>query len=167
MLWKIVLVLGILGIFLGIAVTGISALLPIVTEGRTSWEEAMLGIIPGVLVLIVSFLQVPEELVAQVARHLAALGHRVDVFTRRDSEKLPGSGPGRYRFHVHRSYLFALLRWLEELPGARQVVIDAGHLWKDVGTGSMPRQSRCSSANSAAFRSSATSGEMLPDRAAS
>lgn len=56
MLWKIVLVLGILGIFLGIAVTGISALLPIVNEGRTSWEEAMLGIIPGILVLIVSFL---------------------------------------------------------------------------------------------------------------
>lgn len=56
MLWKIVLVLGILGIFLGIAVTGISALLPIVNEGRTSWEEAMLGIIPGILVLTVSFL---------------------------------------------------------------------------------------------------------------
>ena len=56
MLWKIVLVLGILGLLLGIAVTGISALLPIVNEGRTSWEEAMLGIIPGILVLIVSFL---------------------------------------------------------------------------------------------------------------
>ena len=56
MLWKIVLVLGILGILLGFAVTGISALLPIVNEGRTSWGEAMIGIVPGVLVLIVSFL---------------------------------------------------------------------------------------------------------------
>lgn len=52
---KIILVLGILGLLLGIAVTGISALLPIVTDGRTSWEEAMIGIIPGVAVLFISF----------------------------------------------------------------------------------------------------------------
>lgn len=56
MLWKIVLVLGILGVLLGLAVTGISVALPIVTDGRTSWEEALIGIIPGVLVLIVAFL---------------------------------------------------------------------------------------------------------------
>ncbi len=56
MLWKIVLVLGVLGVLLGIAVTGISAALPILTDGRTSWEEAALGIIPGILVLIVAFL---------------------------------------------------------------------------------------------------------------
>ncbi len=55
MLWKIVLVLGILGILLGFAVTGVSAVLPIATDGRTSWEEAMLGIIPGMLVLVFSF----------------------------------------------------------------------------------------------------------------
>lgn len=55
MLWKIVLVLGILGLLLGIAVTGISVALPFVTDGRTSWEEAMIGIIPGALLLIVSF----------------------------------------------------------------------------------------------------------------
>ncbi len=55
MLWKIVLVLGILGVLLGFAVTGISIALPLVTDGRTSWEEAMLGIIPGALVLFVSF----------------------------------------------------------------------------------------------------------------
>lgn len=52
---KIILILGILGLLLGIAVTGISALLPIVTDGRTSWEEAMIGIIPGVAVLFISF----------------------------------------------------------------------------------------------------------------
>ncbi len=55
MIWKIILVLGILGVLLGLAVTGISVALPIVTDGRTSWEEALIGIIPGVLVLIVSF----------------------------------------------------------------------------------------------------------------
>ena len=55
MFWKIVLVLGILGFLLGFAVTAVSVALPIVNEGRTSWEEAMFGIIPGVIVLIVSF----------------------------------------------------------------------------------------------------------------
>ncbi len=56
MFWKIVLVLGILGTLLGLAVTGVSTALPLVTDGRTSWEEALIGIIPGLLVLIVSFL---------------------------------------------------------------------------------------------------------------
>lgn len=56
MVGKIVLVLGILGLLLGIAVTGISLALPILTDGRTSWEEAMLGIIPGTLVLFISFI---------------------------------------------------------------------------------------------------------------
>lgn len=55
MFWKIVLVLGILGVLLGLLVTGISTALPVLTDGRTSWEEALLGIIPGVFVLIVSF----------------------------------------------------------------------------------------------------------------
>ena len=55
MFWKIVLVLGILGILLGFAVTAISAALPFVTDGRTSWDEAALGIIPGALILVVSF----------------------------------------------------------------------------------------------------------------
>ena len=56
MISKILLVIGILGILLGFVVTGISLALPIVTDGRTSWEEAMFGIIPGVLVLFISFL---------------------------------------------------------------------------------------------------------------
>lgn len=55
MIWKIVLVLGILGVLLGLAVTVISAALVPMTNGRTSWEEAMLGIIPGIVVLIISF----------------------------------------------------------------------------------------------------------------
>ncbi len=56
MIGKIVLALGILGVLLGLVITGISVALPVVTDGRTSWEEAMLGIIPGILVLFVSFI---------------------------------------------------------------------------------------------------------------
>lgn len=55
MIWKIVLILGILGLLLGLAVTGISVALPIVNGPHTSWEEAMFGIVPGVFVLVVSF----------------------------------------------------------------------------------------------------------------
>ena len=55
MFWKILLVLGILGILLGVAVAGVSVALPFVTDGRTSWDEAALGIIPGVIVLVLSF----------------------------------------------------------------------------------------------------------------
>ena len=55
MFWKIVLVLGILGVLLGFAITAISVALPLATDGRTSWEEAALGIIPGVVFLVISF----------------------------------------------------------------------------------------------------------------
>ena len=56
MFWKIVLAVGILGVLLGIAGTGISIALPVATDGRVSWEEAAIGIVPAALVLIVSFL---------------------------------------------------------------------------------------------------------------
>ena len=52
---KIVLGLGVLGILLGIAIAGISALLVPLTDGRTSWDEAMIGIIPGIVILVLSF----------------------------------------------------------------------------------------------------------------
>ena len=55
MIWKVILVLGVLGVLLGLLVTGISVALPIVNGPHTSWEEAMYGIIPGVIVLIFSF----------------------------------------------------------------------------------------------------------------
>ncbi|MEP6849581.1 MAG: hypothetical protein ABI999_12055 [Acidobacteriota bacterium] len=50
MFWKIVLILGILGVLLGLVVA-----LPVLTNGRTGWDEALIGIIPGSLVLIISF----------------------------------------------------------------------------------------------------------------
>ena len=56
MIGKIVLILGILGILLGGAGLLISLLLPVLTDGRTSWDEAMLGIIPAAIVLFLSFL---------------------------------------------------------------------------------------------------------------
>lgn len=55
MIGKIIMVIGILGVLLGAAVLLISALLPVITEGRTSWDEALLGIIPGAIVLVISF----------------------------------------------------------------------------------------------------------------
>ena len=57
MLWKIVLILGILGLLLGLAVTGVSVALPVVTDGRVAWDEGpIIGVIGGGLVLVVSFL---------------------------------------------------------------------------------------------------------------
>jgi len=55
MLWKLVLVVGILGVLLGLAITGISVALPIATDGRASWEEVAIPIAAGILVLVVSF----------------------------------------------------------------------------------------------------------------
>jgi hypothetical protein len=57
MLWKIVLVLGILGILLGLAVAGVSVALPFATDGKVDWDEGpIFGLIGGGLVLVVSFL---------------------------------------------------------------------------------------------------------------
>ncbi len=52
---KIALILGIIGIVLGGGVFLVSVMLPPLTDGRTSWEEAMFGIIPGALILMFSF----------------------------------------------------------------------------------------------------------------
>ena len=56
MIAKIIMIIGILGILLGGAVLLISLLLPVLTDGRTSWDEALLGIIPGAIVLTIGFL---------------------------------------------------------------------------------------------------------------
>jgi hypothetical protein len=52
----VVLIVGVLGVLLGGGVLLVSLLLPALTDGRTSWEEAMFGIIPGAIVLTLSFL---------------------------------------------------------------------------------------------------------------
>ena len=56
MIGKIIMIVGLLGVLLGAAVLLISLLLPVVTDGRTSWDEALLGIIPGAFVLTISFI---------------------------------------------------------------------------------------------------------------
>lgn len=56
MISKIILAFGILGVLLGLAIALISAALVPLTDGRTSWNEAMLGIIPGIVILVISSL---------------------------------------------------------------------------------------------------------------
>lgn len=51
----VVLILGLVGSFLGGGTLLVSLLLPALTDGRTSWDEALFGIIPGALVLAFSF----------------------------------------------------------------------------------------------------------------
>jgi hypothetical protein len=55
MIGKIIMIIGILGLLLGGAVLLISLLLPVLTDGRTRWDEALFGIIPGAVVLFGSF----------------------------------------------------------------------------------------------------------------
>ena len=56
MIGKIIMIVGILGVLLGGEVLSISILLPVVTDGRTCWDEALIGIIPGAIVLTISFI---------------------------------------------------------------------------------------------------------------
>ena len=56
MVGKIIMIVGILGVLLGGGVLLVSLLLPVLTDGRTSWDEALLGIIPGAFVLTISFI---------------------------------------------------------------------------------------------------------------
>ena len=53
---KVALILGIIGVLIGGGVLLVSLALPSLTNGRTSWEEAMFGIIPGLLVFFFSFI---------------------------------------------------------------------------------------------------------------
>lgn len=72
MIGKIVMILGVVGILLGGAVLLISALLPILTEGRTSWDEALLGIIPGAVVLVGAFFVFAAGLIAMLMKRKKA-----------------------------------------------------------------------------------------------
>lgn len=68
MIGKIIMILGILCILLGGAVLLIAVLLPILTDGRTSWDEALLGIVPGAVVLVVSFFVFAAGLIAMLVK---------------------------------------------------------------------------------------------------
>jgi hypothetical protein len=62
-----VLVIGILGILLGLGVTIVSLLLPSLTRG-VSPSEAMLGVIPGVIVFFLSLIIAIVGLVLVIKR---------------------------------------------------------------------------------------------------
>lgn len=64
----VVLVLGLVGALLGGGVLLVSLLLPVLTDGRTSWDEAMLGIIPGALLLTISFVVAAAGLVVMLVK---------------------------------------------------------------------------------------------------
>lgn len=65
---KVALIVGVVGMLLGGGVLLVSLLLPSLTDGRTSWDEAMLGIIPGALVLSGSFVMAVVSLVLTVIK---------------------------------------------------------------------------------------------------
>jgi len=62
----VALILGLVGVLLGGGVLLVSLLLPTLTDGRTSWDEALLGIIPGAIVLSLSFIVAVAGLVAMI-----------------------------------------------------------------------------------------------------
>ena len=64
----VVLILGVSGMMLGGCIVLVSALLPALTDGRTSWEEAMLGIIPGALLLSLSFIVAVVGLIVMILK---------------------------------------------------------------------------------------------------
>lgn len=59
----VVLILGLVGALLGGGTLLVSLLLPALTDGRTSWDEALLGIIPGAIVLVFSLIMAAVGLV--------------------------------------------------------------------------------------------------------
>ena len=69
---KVALILGVVGILLGGGVLLVSLLLPALTNGRTSWEEALFGIIPGALILIGSFVLAVVGLVLVIMKRKKA-----------------------------------------------------------------------------------------------
>lgn len=64
----VALILGLIGVLLGGGVLLVSLLLPVLTDGRTSWEEAMFGIVPGAIVLSLSFVVAVVGLVVMIVK---------------------------------------------------------------------------------------------------
>ena len=62
----VVLVLGLVGALLGGGTLLVSLLLPSLTDGRTSWDEAMFGIVPGAIVLVFSLVLAAAGLVLTI-----------------------------------------------------------------------------------------------------
>ncbi len=64
----VALILGLVGALLGGGVLLVSLLLPALTDGRTSWDEALFGIIPGALFLVASLVLAAVGLVLMIVQ---------------------------------------------------------------------------------------------------
>lgn len=53
---KAALIVGLVGVVIALGVVAVSLLLPVLSDGRTSWDEAMLGIIPGAVCFFLSLI---------------------------------------------------------------------------------------------------------------
>ena len=71
---KIPLVLGILGILAGGLTVAVSLILYATQGGRVSLDEAMLGVIPGAILLVLSFLLAVVGVVLVMKGRKAAQG---------------------------------------------------------------------------------------------
>ena len=67
-----VLVLGILGVLLGLIVTVVSLALPSMTSNKVNFEESLIGIIAGVVVLLISLVIAAIGLVLVLKKKKAA-----------------------------------------------------------------------------------------------
>jgi hypothetical protein len=68
---RVALIFGIIGMLLGGGALLVSVLLPVMTNGRTSWEEALFGIIPGALLLAASFVVAVTGLMVMIMKKKA------------------------------------------------------------------------------------------------
>jgi hypothetical protein len=75
----VVLIVGLAGVLLGGGILLVSLLLPVITDGRTSWDEALLGIIPGALLLALSFVVALAGLVVVIMKRRKAAQAVVNV----------------------------------------------------------------------------------------
>ncbi|MGE0253039.1 MAG: haloalkane dehalogenase [Alphaproteobacteria bacterium] len=93
---------------------------------RMAWVEA--GRADGPPIVLLHGNPTSSHLWRNVLPALAPLGRCIapDLIGMGDSDKLPGAGPGRYRYHVHRHFLFALLAQLGIERDVTLVVHDWG-----------------------------------------
>lgn len=82
---KILTGIGCFFLAISLIVVAVSIALPPLTHGRTSWEEAMLGIVPGAICSVLSFLALAGGVIWLVAARRKPSGPAMD------------EGPGRPR----------------------------------------------------------------------
>ena len=91
-------------------------------------EMAYVGVGQGDPIVLLHGNPTSSYLWRNVLPHLQSLGRCIapDLIGMGDSDKLPDSGPGAYRFVEHRRYLDALLEVLDVREGVTFVIHDWG-----------------------------------------